>query len=202
MSAANNISKDQIMTDKSIPSPASVDSVMNLAYEWASRKVLQAQNRPHASVLGALSDLRAEVSRLATGRAEALDGWVLAPAWRGYALLGTRNYLLNHSAAPPDPELGAEFFITFASEADKSGNRQVGESRDTDLESGPIEAKDMVLRIGFTCPEAVDALTDQLALMRKENFPDAPPTAPSASQPDQAPKAIPMAAEFQPENLR
>ena len=129
----------------------------------------------------AIAALRTEVSRLATGRAESPDGWVLAPAWRGYALLGTRNYLLNHSAAPPDPELGAEFFITFASEADKAGNRQVGESRDTDV-SGPIEAKDMVLRIGFTCHEAVDALTDQLALMRKENFPDAPPAAPSAAQ--------------------
>ena len=129
----------------------------------------------------AIADFRAEVTRLATGR-QTPDGWVLAPAWRGYALLGTRNYLLNHSAAPTDPELGAEFFITFASEADKSGNRQVGESCDTDLESGPIEAKDMVLRIGFTCHEAVDALTDQLALMRKENFPDALPAAPGAAQ--------------------
>lgn len=162
-------------------SNASVESVMALADSYTSAYWHFKSTRHIQGLEHARAKLHSEVSRLATGRAESPDGWVLAPAWRGYALLGTRNYLLNHSAAPPDPELGAEFFITFASEADKAGNRQVGESRDTDV-SGPIEAKDMVLRIGFTCHEAVDALTDQLALMRKENFPDAPPAAPSAAQ--------------------
>lgn len=58
------------------PSPAatspraSADSVMKLAYEWANQKVLQAQNRAHGSVLGALNALRAEVTRLAAGQSD------------------------------------------------------------------------------------------------------------------------------------
>lgn len=100
------------------------------------------------------------------------EGWVMVPPWKGYALLGSRQYLLNHSKATPDPVLGAEFFITLATDADKSGDRQVGESRDIPNGGKEVQSDEMVLRIGFLTPQALDALEGQLSLLRKENFPE------------------------------
>jgi hypothetical protein len=95
----------------------------------------------------------------------------LVPAWKGYALLGTGMYSLNHSAAPADPELGAEFFITLATDEQKSGNRQIGERRANDVRHDPVQPEEMVLRIGFLTPQALYALEDQLRLLRAEHFP-------------------------------
>jgi hypothetical protein len=95
------------------------------------------------------------------------------PDWKGYALLGdparTGGYVMEHSAAPPDPELGAEFIIRPATEKDRDGGRQVGETRPTD--GGPIQPETMAIRIGFLNVAALDALEAQLRVLREENFP-------------------------------
>lgn len=105
------------------------------------------------------------------------DGMVLVPPWKGYALFGTGGYVLNHTPYPPDPELGAEIVVTLATEKDRAGGRKVGESRDTDPDAPPIQPADMVIRMGFTCPEAIDALEDQLIQLRAVNFPESVPLA-------------------------
>lgn len=64
MSAANNISKDQIMTDKSIPSPASVEDLMALVNQLVTNI---GNNNWHAAA-ETKDALRTEVTRLATQR--------------------------------------------------------------------------------------------------------------------------------------
>lgn len=95
----------------------------------------------------------------------------VTPECKGYALLGTGMYCIESSGAPPDPELGAELFIRFATDADKSGDRQIGESRDTDPNAPPVQPEEMVIRIGFLSEVAIDALEEQLRVLRAENFP-------------------------------
>jgi hypothetical protein len=104
------------------------------------------------------------------------------PDWKGYALLGTGQYAINHTPGPMDPELGAELIISIATEADRANNRQVGEERDTDPNAGPIMPEQMAVRIGFLTPAALDALESQLRHLRRENFPE------SASPLPQEPK--------------
>lgn len=96
-------------------------------------------------------------------------GWKLVPDWKGYALLGTGNYVINHSA-DFDPELGAELLITLATDADRTGGRQIGESRDNPNDAPPIQADDMVIRIGFLNERALFALEDQLRMLRAVHF--------------------------------
>jgi hypothetical protein len=103
------------------------------------------------------------------------------PPWRGYALLGTGNYVINHTA-DFDPELGAELIITIATDDDRSGNRQVGESRDNDPNKLPIQAADMAIRIGFLNERGLFALEDQLRMLRSVHFPDATPPQPAAQE--------------------
>ena len=50
------------------------------------------------------------------------EGYALVPNWKGYALLGTGRYLLDHSDAPADDELGAELVISLATEAANARN--------------------------------------------------------------------------------
>jgi hypothetical protein len=100
------------------------------------------------------------------------EGYVIAPAWKGYALLGTGNYVIQHSAEF-DPELGAELFITLATDEDREGGRQIGESRATRNPNQPVYPEDMVLRIGFLSERALFALEDQLRTIRELHFPDA-----------------------------
>lgn len=104
------------------------------------------------------------------------------PDWKGYALLGTGHYAINHTPGPPDPELGAELIISIATEADKAGNRQVGEERDTNPDNGPLMPEQMAVRIGFLTATALDALESQLRHLRRENFPAA-----AGERPNQAP---------------
>lgn len=105
------------------------------------------------------------------------EDWVLVPPWKGYALFGTGQYVLNHTPGPADPELGAEIVVTLATDKDRAGGRKIGESRDTDPDAPPIQPRDMVIRMGFLCPEAIDALEDQLIMLRRENFPETKPLA-------------------------
>lgn len=88
---------------------------------------------------------------------------------RGYALLGSGNYLLNHSD-DFHPELGVELIITLATEQDKEGGRQIGETRDNPRHLEPIRAEDMIIRIGFINESGLVALENQLAAIRKQFF--------------------------------
>lgn len=91
---------------------------------------------------------------------------------RGYALLGTGQYCINHTANF-HPELGAELIITLATDEDKSDNRKVGESRDNPEPRKPIQPEEMVIRIGFLSERGLFALEDQLARIRRLHFSEA-----------------------------
>jgi len=177
---------------------ATVESVMALAFELA--RIREQHGAQSGMYLSEVRALRAEAERLAAQAAPTDTEMVLVPPWKGYALLGTGNYILNNSAAPPDPELGAEFFITFATDADKSGNRQVGETRANDPNAAPVRPEEMVLRIGFLTPQALDALEGQLRVLREENFPESVAAQPSlapvvqAVQPTQAVRMLTVTA--------
>jgi len=101
------------------------------------------------------------------------------PAYRGYAALGTGQYVINHSAAG----YPAELVITLATEADKAG-RQIGESRDNQPDAPLIQADEMVIRIAFTSERGLFALEDQLAWIRRVHFPCPPAPEPPAAPAD------------------
>lgn len=94
------------------------------------------------------------------------EGYRIVPDWKGYALLGSGRYLINH-AANYDPELGAELIITLATEKDREGGRKIGESRPNAEDSPPVQPDEMVIRIGFLNGDALFVLEDQLADVRK-----------------------------------
>lgn len=100
---------------------------------------------------------------------EAQTSMVLVPDWKGYALLGAGRYIINHSA-DFDPALGAELFITLATEEDRAGDRKIGETRDSRNPGQPVESEDMVLRIGFLNERGLFALEDQLRIIRETHF--------------------------------
>jgi hypothetical protein len=108
------------------------------------------------------------------------EGYALVPNWHGYALLGTGNYLLHYAPPPIDPELGAEFAITLASDEDRSGNRQIGELRDSTRKE-PYQPEEIAIRIGFLTPQALDALEEQLRMLRADYWPET--VAPKVSTP-------------------
>lgn len=93
---------------------------------------------------------------------------------RGYALLGTGNYCIDHTP-DFDKELGAEILITLATDADRSNNRQIGEARDNPPNAPPIQPNEMVIRIGFLNERGLFALEDQLRMLREIHFPVAAP---------------------------
>lgn len=85
---------------------------------------------------------------------------------RGYANLGIGAYIINHSAAGSP----AELVITLATERDIA-TRTVGDTIDNDP-AGQIEAKDMVIRIGFANEAGMSALENQLRMLRDVHFRD------------------------------
>ena len=91
------------------------------------------------------------------------EGFVVAPNYRGYANLGTGAYLLLHSHADDD----AELCIVPASESEKQG-REVGDLS----QDGPeeVSADRMAVRIRFENVAGLDALEQQLRLLRKVHF--------------------------------
>lgn len=128
------------------------------------------------------------------------EGWKLVPDWKGYALLGTGLYAINHSAAPPDPELGAELIISIATDKDRDGNRQLYEERATD--GGPIQPDVMAVRIGFLNAGAVDALESQLRYLREANFPNAAPSPAEKAEQPQQPNAFHLGSPVPSEDLQ
>lgn len=103
------------------------------------------------------------------------DGMVLAPDYRGYANLGIGAYILGHSAENED----AELFISIATEAEKIG-RTVGDLRD--CEPGVIPAEQIAVRLRFENVAGLDALEQQLRILRSVHF--------AATQPAQASEKV------------
>jgi len=100
---------------------------------------------------------------------------LLAPHYRGYAKLGTGQYLLNHSEAGQEPE----FIISVATDAEKAG-RVVGDSR-ANPPDALLQPEAMAVRIAFASVAGLDAMEDQLRKMRVEHFAES--IAPSAAAP-------------------
>jgi hypothetical protein len=90
---------------------------------------------------------------------------VLAPHFRGFAALGTGQYVINHSA-----DLPAELIISIATEAEKAG-RTVGDERDNPP-GGMLQPDVMAIRIEFTTVAGLDALENQLRYLREVHFPE------------------------------
>ncbi|MFZ3286589.1 MAG: hypothetical protein WA191_07035 [Telluria sp.] len=98
------------------------------------------------------------------------EGHALAPHYRGYAHLGTGQYVMNHSAESP-----AEFIISVATEAEKAG-RVVGDERD----NAPCEMlhpEAMCVRIRFENVAGLDAMEKQLKYLRAAHFSESAATA-------------------------
>lgn len=90
---------------------------------------------------------------------------VLAPDYRGYARLGIGAYLLNCTPAG-EP---AELVISLATEEEKAG-RVVGDLR-VNPDPQPIQPEVMAVRLRFENVAGLDALEQQLRLLREEHFP-------------------------------
>lgn len=116
------------------------------------------------------SDLKRELAdELATLIAELGQEVGAVPSFRGYANLGVGAYLLEHSAEGED----AELCIVPATEAEKAG-RTVGDLRHFEGEREPISAERMAVRIRFDNVAGLDALEQQLRLLREVHFPTSP----------------------------
>lgn len=92
------------------------------------------------------------------------ENHVIAPHFRGYALLGIGAYLINHTAAH-EP---AELCVSIATEEEKAG-RVVGDLRDN-VPGALIQPEVIAVRIGFDNVAGLDALEQQLRLLREEHF--------------------------------
>ena len=93
------------------------------------------------------------------------------PDFRGYAALGTGQYLL--SACPATEDLPAELVISIATEEEKAG-RVIGDLKD--VEPGTeIDPSSMAVRLAFFSVSGLDALEQQLRILREESFPNTTP---------------------------
>jgi hypothetical protein len=95
--------------------------------------------------------------------AQVPEGMVIAPHYRGYANLGTGQYVLNHSKAG-EP---MEFVISVATDAEKAG-RVVGDERDN-APDALLQPEAMAVRIAFASLAGLEALENQLSKMRLEH---------------------------------
>ena len=93
------------------------------------------------------------------------EGCVIAPHYRGYAVLGSGQYLLLINDAPKH----AELVISIATEDEKEG-RVIGDF--CDAPSRAIQPDEMCVRLRFSSVEGLNALEKQLHLLRKEHFPE------------------------------
>lgn len=91
---------------------------------------------------------------------------VWAPDYRGYAHLGTGQYLL-HSSAVGEP---AELVISVATEEEKAG-RVVGDRIANGPNPAPIQPEAMAVRLRFSSVAGLDTLEAQLLELRKDHFP-------------------------------
>lgn len=96
-------------------------------------------------------------------RAEAMG---VAASFRGYAALGTGQYLL--CACPRTDELPPELVISVATPEERAG-RTIGDLRDT-TPGKVINPEVMAVRIAFFSVAGLDALEQQLRILREESF--------------------------------
>lgn len=110
--------------------------------------------------------------------AEQPAGYVRAPHYRGYANLGTGQYLLNHSRSGEVVSL----VISVATDEEKAG-RVVGDERANPTHV-MLQPEAMAVRIDFTTVAGLDALENQLRKLRAEHFapPSPQPVAESGAQ--------------------
>lgn len=92
-------------------------------------------------------------------------GFALVPDYRGFAHLGTGQYLLNISAAD-EP---AELVISIASDEEAAG-RTVGDLRDN-KPGTVIQPEQMAVRLRFANEAGLAALEQHLRILREEHFP-------------------------------
>lgn len=92
------------------------------------------------------------------------EGLVVAPDFRGFAHLGTGQYVLNNTPKG-DP---AELIISIATEEEKAG-RVVGDYRDNEPD-GVLMPEAMAVRLRFENVAGLDALESHLRLLREEHF--------------------------------
>jgi hypothetical protein len=117
-----------------------------------------------AAILALLADRAQLAERVAVlEAAQVPEGMVIAPHYRGYANLGTGQYVLNHSKAG-EP---MEFVISVATDAEKAG-RVVGDERDN-APDALLQPEAMAVRIAFASLAGLEALENQLSKMRLEH---------------------------------
>ena len=93
------------------------------------------------------------------------------PDFRGYAALGTGQYLLN--ACPATEDLPAELVISIATEEEKA-DRVIGDLKV--VEPGTeIDPSSMAVRLAFFSVSGLDALEQQLHILREESFSNTTP---------------------------
>ena len=93
------------------------------------------------------------------------------PDFRGYAALGTGQYLLD--ACPATKELPPELVISVATEEEKVG-RIIGDLMDV-KPGTELDPKSMAVRLAFFSVAGLDALEQQLRILREESFPNTTP---------------------------
>lgn len=98
---------------------------------------------------------------------EAFEGVHVVPTYRGYANLGTGQYLLNVSAIGDEPEL----IISIASEEEKAG-RKVGEDLPNAV-GKVVYPEQMAVRLRFSSVDGLAVLERKLSELRYDHFPDA-----------------------------
>ena len=88
------------------------------------------------------------------------------PDFRGYAHLGTGQYVINHSPAG-NP---AELIISVATDEEKAG-RVVGDTQNNP-DGVLLRPEMMAVRLRFSSVAGLDALEGQLKLLREVHFSD------------------------------
>lgn len=94
------------------------------------------------------------------------EGFSIVPDHRGYANLGTGQYVINNSASGQP----AELIVSIATEQEKL-NREIGEVR-ANPEGHVLLPELMCVRIRFASVAGLDALEGQLRALREEHFPE------------------------------
>ena len=146
------------------------DGLLTAAQNEAQRlrDQLEEVERPLDAQMARLNKRVIELNEELFAARAVAEGYVLAPHFRGFAHLGTGQYLLNNSG---DDGEEPELIISIASEAEKAG-RTIGDSRDNP-EGHMIQPEQMCVRIRFANVAGLDALEKQLRMLREECFPAA-----------------------------
>lgn len=132
---------------------------LSSASERIERLALEALNQQQE-----IRDLRLALQQAKAASTLPPDGYVIAPHYRGYAHLGTGNYLVNHTAE----DNPAEIVISIATDEEKAG-RTVGDERDN-IPGALIQADVMCVRIRFENVAGLDVLEKQLRYLREFHF--------------------------------